>query len=257
MTEKDLTFWEHLDVLRGSLIRCIVAVFVCAIVAFAFKDTLFSLILWPQKADFPTYRLLGLLGGDHFSPIELINTGLAGQFIVHMKVALATGALIVSPYILYELFHFISPALYPNERRASLPALCAGFAMFILGVVLTYLLLFPVTFRFLGTYEVQEGVRNLINLESYISTLLIMSLMMGVLFELPVLSWLLAKLGLLTSAPMRHYRRHAVVVILIIAAVITPTGDVFTLTLVALPVYLLYEAAIWVVKATEKPKIDK
>lgn len=252
MKDNDLTFWEHLDVLRGGLIRCLVAVFVCAIGAFALKEKLFDLILWPQKADFPTYRLLGLSPDGSLSPIELINTGLAGQFIVHMKVALAVGALAVSPYVLFELFRFISPALYPHERRASLPAFCAGWAMFILGVLLTYWILFPVTFRFLGTYEVQAGVQNMINLESYISTLLIMSLMMGVLFELPVLSWLLAKMGLLTSAPMRHYRRHAIVVILIIAAVITPTGDIFTLSLVALPVYLLYEASIWIVKATEK-----
>ena len=171
-----------------------------------------------------------------------------------MKVALTVGALLVSPYLLYEAIRFVSPALYPNERKASLPAVLAGYGMFLLGVALTYLVLFPFTFRFLGTYQVQSDVANLISLDSYVSTLLIMCLMLGVLFELPVLCWLLAKLGLLTSEPMRRYRKHAFVAILIVSAVITPTGDIFTLSLVTLPVYVLYEAGIWVVKRVEKQK---
>jgi sec-independent protein translocase protein TatC len=255
----DLTFWQHLDVLRGSMIRCLVAVTVCAVAAFCLKDSLFHFILWPQKADFPLYRLLESVTGNHspltITSIPLISTGLAQQFIVHMRVALAVGALIVSPYILYELFRFVSPGLYPNERKAGLPALVAGWGMFLLGVALTYLVLFPFTFRFLGTYQVQSGVENLITLDSYVSTLLIMSLMMGVLFELPVLCWLLAKLGLLSAAPMRTYRKHAFVLILILAAVITPTGDIFTLSLVSLPIYVLYEASIGVVKHVERQKI--
>lgn len=258
MNDKDLTFWEHLDVLRGGLIRCLVAVFACAIAAFVLKEQIFNLVLWPQKADFPTYRLLSIFNSPfsivNFPEIPLINTGLAQQFIIHMRVALAIGALLVSPYILYELIRFVSPALYPNERAASLPAVLAGYVMFILGVALSYLLIFPFTFRFLGTYQVQADVPNLITLDSYISTLLILSLMMGVFFELPVLCWLLAKLGLLTSEPMRTYRRHAIVAIVILSAVITPTGDIFTLSLVSLPIYVLYEAGICVVKRVEKQK---
>ncbi|MBO7545437.1 MAG: twin-arginine translocase subunit TatC [Paludibacteraceae bacterium] len=268
-SSSDLTFWEHLDVLRGSLIRCLVAVFGCAIVAFVLKEQIFDLVLWPQKADFPTYRLLDSLSSTFLYPqgvrslrvdlrllttIPLISTGLAQQFIIHMRVALALGALLVSPYILYELIRFVSPALYPNERAAALPAVLAGYVMFLLGLALSYLLIFPFTFRFLGTYQVQAGIANLISLDSYISTLLILSLMMGVFFELPVLCWLLAKLGLLTSAPMRHYRRHAVVAIVILAALITPTGDIFTLSLVSLPIYVLYEAGICLVKRVEKQK---
>ena len=255
MNEKDLTFWEHLDVLRGSLIRCLVAVLGCGVLAFVLKEQLFDLVLWPQKADFPTYRLLQRLSpNSDFSPIELINTGLAQQFIVHMKVALTVGALLVSPYLLYEAVRFVSPALYPNERKASLPAVLAGYVMFLSGVALTYLVLFPFTFRFLGTYQVQTDVANLITLDSYVSTLLVMCLMMGVLFELPVLCWLMAKLGLLTSAPMRKYRKHAFVAILIVSAVITPTGDIFTLSLVSVPIYVLYEAGICVVKRVERQK---
>lgn len=252
MSENDLTFWQHLDVLRGSLIRCLVAVAVCTVAAFCLKEPLFRLILWPQQPDFPTYRLLRLISADTIPSIQLINTGLAGQFIVHMRAALAVGALVVSPYILFELFRFISPALYPAERRASYPALVMALVLFFLGVALTYLVIFPFAFRFLGTYQVQEEVQNLISLESYLSTLLILCLMLGILFELPVLSWLLGRLGLLTSAPMRHYRRHAVVLIMIISAVITPTGDIFTLLLVSIPIWLLYEASILVVRTTEK-----
>ena len=264
----NLTFWQHLDVLRGALIRCLVAVVACAVVAFCLKDPLFHLILWPQKTDFPLYRLLGAMPSSfhlspftfHLSPftfdeIPLISTGLAHQFLAHMRVALAVGALVVSPYILFEVFRFLAPGLYPNERRAGLPALVAGWVVFFAGVAFSYCVLFPFTFRFLGTYRVQSGVENLITLDSYISTLLLMCLMMGVLFELPVLCWLLARLGLLTAAPMRTYRKHAFVAILILAAVITPTGDLFTLSLVALPIYVLYEASIGVVKRMERQKI--
>lgn len=254
---EEQTFWQHLDVLRTTLIHCIIAVMGCGVVAFCLKDQLFQLILWPQKADFPTYRLLlsfGPLSSSDMPAIELINTGLAQQFIIHMQTALALGAMAASPYILYELMRFISPALYPHERKASFPAVIAGYVMFLLGVALSYLLIFPFTFRFLGTYQVQESVANLITLDSYISTLLVMSILMGVLFELPILSWVMAKLGMLKADFMSRYRRHAIVIILIIAAVITPTGDAFTLSLVALPVYLLYELSIWVVKAVEKNK---
>lgn len=255
MDRQDLTFWEHLDVLRGSMIRCLVAVFACGIVAFIFKEQLFHFVLWPQKADFPTYRLLSTLNAPlstlNFPEIPLINTGLAQQFIVHMKTALAVGALLVSPYLLYELMHFVSPALYARERKTAFPAVLAGFVLFLLGMALSYFLLFPLTFRFLGTYQVQADIPNLISLDSYISALLILCLMMGVLFELPVVCWILARLGLLKAADMRKYRRHAFVAIMIIAAVITPTGDIFTLTLVTLPVYLLYEVSIAIVRATK------
>ena len=253
---KDLTFWEHLDVLRGGIIRCLIAVAVCAVGAFLLKDQLFALVLGPQQPDFLTYRLLRRLSPDYtFTPIVIINTGLAQQFIIHMRVALAVGALCVSPYILYEAVRFVSPALYPNEREASLPAVIAGYVMFLLGMAVAYFLIFPFTFRFLGTYQVADAVENLISLDSYISTLLVLCLLMGVLFELPVLCWLLARLGLLTAAPMTKYRKHAFVVIMVLAAVITPTGDIFTLSLVTLPVYVLYEAGICVVKRVEKKKI--
>ena len=184
--------------------------------------------------------------------VRLINTGLAEQFVIHMKVSLYAGLLCASPYVIYLLFRFVSPALYDNERRYAVRTVGAGYVMFLLGTALNYFLIFPLTFRFLGTYQVSAEVENTVTLQSYMDTLLMMSLTLGIVFEIPVLCWLLARFGVLTSSFMRRFRRHAVVVVLVAAAVITPTSDVFTLLLVAFPMWLLYEAGIWVVAATEK-----
>ena len=165
-----------------------------------------------------------------------------------MKTALCAGVLCASPYILYQLFRFASPALYDNERRYAVRMVGGGYAMFSLGVLISYFLIFPLTFRFLGTYQVSGEVDNLIALDSYISTLVMMCLAMGIVFEIPILSWLFAKLGFLSADFMRSYRKHAVVIILIVAAIITPTSDVFTLSLVALPMWVLYEVSILIVK---------
>jgi sec-independent protein translocase protein TatC len=158
---------------------------------------------------------------------------------------------LASPYIIYQLFRFVSPALYANERRYVVQMTFWGYLLFMLGVLLNYFLIFPLTFRFLGTYQVSALVENTITLTSYVDTLMMLSLMMGIVFEIPILSWLFARLGFLTSSFMKKYRRHAIVLILIVAAFITPTSDVFTLTLVSLPMYLLYEISISVVKRTE------
>ena len=161
---------------------------------------------------------------------------------------MCTGVLCASPYILYQLFRFVSPALYANERKYVVRVVGYGYIMFMVGVLISYFLIFPLTFRFLGTYQVSDQVENMISLQSYISTLLMMSLAMGIVFEIPILSWLFAKLGFISADFMRRYRRHAVVIILVVAAIITPTSDVFTLLLVSLPMWLLYEVSIWIVK---------
>lgn len=186
---------------------------------------------------------------DPFS-VRLINTGLAQQFIIHMKTALCAGVLCASPYILYQLFRLVSLALYNNERRYVMRMVGGGYAMFGLGVLVSYFLIFPLTFRFLGTYQERGEVDNLITLDSYISTLVMMCLAMGIVFEIPMLSWLFAKLGFLSADFMRRYRKHAVVIILVVAAVITPTSDVFTLSLVALPMWILYEIGILIIDKT-------
>ena len=178
----------------------------------------------------------------------MINTGLDEQFVTHMNTALCAGVLCASPYVLYELFRFISPALYAHEKRFAMPVIFGGYVMFMLGVLLSYYLIFPLTFRFLGTYQVSEDVANMISLQSYMSTLVLMSLSMGIVFEMPVVSWLMARMGLLSSSFMSRYRRHAIVVILIVAAIITPTSDIFTLLMVSLPMWLLYEVSVGIVK---------
>lgn len=246
-----MDFWEHLEELRGCLLKALVAVALCAVAAFCCKDWLFALVMAPSKPDFVTYRLFSRLTGvDNDFHIDLFNPELAQQFLVHMKVALWMGLLLVSPYLLYLLFHFVAPGLYAHERHYALRAVGGGYVMFLMGVALNYLLIFPLTFRFLGTYQVSADVPNQIALSSYISILLMLCFLMGVVFELPVLCWLLAKIGLLKPDFMRKYRKHAVVAILIIAAVITPSGDAMTLSMVALPIYALYEISILVVKKT-------
>jgi sec-independent protein translocase protein TatC len=239
-----LTFWDHLDELRTSLFRIICAVALFAVIAFVMKEELFGIILAPRSSDFITYRLLGT---DDFS-IHLMNTGLTEQFMIHMQTAIYAGLLIASPYILYELFRFVSPGLYANERRYAVWIVGAAYLMFIIGTLVNYFIVFPFTVRFLGTYQVSPDVANMLTLQSYIDTLLGMSLIMGVVFELPVVCALMGRMGLINGNMMSTYRRHALVAILIVAAIITPTTDVFTLFVVALPIYLLYEISILIVR---------
>lgn len=243
-----MTFWEHLDALRTCIIKAIVMVVVFGLAAFCMKEQLFSIVLAPRSCDFVTYRLMG---AEPFH-INLMNTGLTEQFMIHMKTAMYAGLLVASPYVIYLIFGFIAPALYSNEKRYVAQATVGAYAMFIIGALVNYFIVFPLTVRFLGTYQVSSDVRNMLTLQSYIDTLLSMTFVMGVLFELPIVSWLLARMGILKHKLMETYRRHAIVAILIVAAVITPTGDIFTLIVVALPIWLLYEVSILVVKRNEK-----
>ena len=251
------TFWEHLDELRAVLIRIVAVTLVCGIGAFCFKEQLFAIVLAPQDGDFITYRLLDKIAsmtgsrGEAFA-VPLINTGLAQQFLIHMRVAFCAGILCASPYIIYQIFRFVSPALYDDERRHAVRVVASGYIMFAAGILLCYFLIFPLTFRFLGTYQVSAGVANMITLDSYISTLVTLCFAMGMLFEIPLLSWFFARLGLISADLMGRYRRHAIVAILVVAAIITPTSDIFTLFVVSLPIWLLYEASILIVRRTRK-----
>ncbi len=246
--QSGMTFWDHLDELRTSLIRTTVAVVAFAILAFVMKDTLFTVVLAPHTSDFVTYRLLET---DAFS-LHLMNTGLTEQFMIHVRTALYAGVLLASPYVLYELFRFVSPALYANERRYAVWIVGAAYVMFIIGTLTDYFVVFPLTVRFLGTYQVSPDVANMLTLQSYIDTLLGMSLVLGIVFELPVVCGIMGRMGLLTEHRMSEYRRHAIVGILVVSAVITPTTDVFTLFVVALPIWLLYEASILIVRLTRR-----
>ena len=255
------SFWDHLDVLRAAIMKSLLVAVVFGLVAFCFKEELFAVILAPKNAGFITYRMLYALSGlvtEADTPdflVKLINTGLAEQFIIHMKTALCIGVLCASPYILYQLFRFVSPALYANEKKYVVRMVGGGYIMFMIGVAISYFLIFPLTFRFLGTYQVSGEVENMIALQSYISTLMTMSLAMGLVFEIPILSWLFAKLGFLSADFMRKYRKHAIVIILVVAAIITPTSDVFTLSLVALPMWVLYEISIFIVSKAKGERV--
>ena len=242
--QNDQTFWDHLEVFRGTLIRSLSAVLVLSIAAFVFKDQLFGILFAPAKGDFILYRLLGV----KLHEIKLINIELASQFIVHLEVSLVAGVVCAMPVIIVELYRFVAPALYEREKQYSVGLVLCGVLLFAAGVLLNYFIIFPFAFRFLAEYQVDPMVVNQISLRSYISTLLLLSLIMGVLFEMPVLAWFLGKMGILDAQTMGRYRRHALVGLLILSAVITPTGDAFTLLLVTVPLYALYEISIVVVR---------
>ena len=239
-----MSFWDHLDVLRGSLMRMLAVTVAMGVVAFCLKDVLFAVVMAPGRSDFFIYQWLG--GGD-FS-IRFVNTGLTEQMMVHLKVAFMAGLLTASPYVLYLLFRFISPALYERERRYSVRLTLAAYVMFIVGMAVNYFIIFPLTVRFLGTYQVSADVENMLTISSYVDTMLSMTFLFGLMFEIPVLAWLLGRFGLLRASWMRRYRRHAIVAILVVAAIITPTSDVFTLLIVALPIWLLFEASVFLVE---------
>ena len=254
--DEPMTFWDHLEALRGVILRILAVAVAGFIIAFCLKEPLFRLILAPSSPDFILYRWItavaGSMGIDATAlqdfNVDLFSTTLTAQFMIHMKMAFYVSVVVIMPYILYLLFGFVSPALHADERRSSTKVVVWSYILFMAGIVLDYLIIFPLAFRFLGTYQVSTSIPNMITLESYTDLLITLTLLMGILFELPILAWFLHKLCLIDSTFMKKYRRHAIVVILIITAIITPTTDVFTLTIVTLPIYLLYELSIAIVR---------
>lgn len=253
-----LTFGGHLEVFRQMLFRILGVAGVIAAVVFCFKDITWQLLLAPSEWDFCTYRWLETvmqsIGIDfHFNEfhVEMIATDLSSQFVTHITTAVYLGLLGASPYILYELFRFISPALYENEKKYSVQVAGIIYMLFLLGVLMSYFVLFPISFRFLGTYSVSAKVVSNITLDSYISTFVSLTLVMGLVFQLPVIAFFLGKLEFVTSEMLSRYRKHAFLVIMLVAAIITPP-DLMTLILVTIPLYLLYEFSIRVVRWVEK-----
>ena len=253
-----LTFGGHLEVFRQMLFRILGVSGVIAAVVFCFKDITWDLLLAPSEWNFCTYKwieqAMQAVGVDfHFNEfhVEMIATDLSSQFMTHITTAVYLGVLGASPYILYELFRFISPALYENERKYSVQVAGIIYMLFILGVLMSYFVLFPISFRFLGTYSVSARVVSNITLDSYISTFVSLTLVMGVVFQLPVIAFFLGKMGVVTSELLSQYRKHSFLVIMLVAAIITPP-DLMTLILVTIPLYLLYEVSIRVVKIVEK-----
>ncbi len=253
-----MTFGEHLEELRQMLLRILVAVMVIAIVVFCFKDWTFRMLLAPSQWDFITYRYIEKFLhwlGSSFSfdeyHVNLIATELSSQFMTHVTAAFYLGLLGASPYIIYELFRFVTPALYENERKYSVRVAIIVFVLFIVGVLMSYYILFPISFRFLGTYSVSDMVESNITLHSYISTFTTLTLIMGLVFQLPVIAFFLGKIGIVKSDFLKRYRKHAFVAIMVVAAIITPP-DLMTLILVTIPLYLLFEVSISILKRMER-----
>lgn len=239
-----MTFWDHLEDLRMSIFRMI-AVFAAVVVGlFFFKDFLFGeVILGPSRADFFLYRLLG----TEFS-MELVNLEVAAQFMIHMKVTFLSALVMTFPYIIYEVWRFIAPALYDNERKAVRGAFLFASFLFYLGVVVGYALIFPLMLNFFAGYHVSPEIPNTFSLSSYIALLTSMVLTFGIVFEFPTVVVALSSLGVLKKKTLTSFRKHAVLVVAILAAVITPSGDPFTMLVVSVPLYLLYEFSILLCK---------
>ena len=255
---QEMSFWDHLDALRGVLVKIAVVLMSMAIIFFIFMPGIFdNIILAPCKGDFVLYRIFekittGVPGLPQFTTqgfhVDLINIQLASQFFIHMSTSFWLALVFSFPVVIYLLWTFVAPALYDNEKRGIKRAFAFGNLMFFLGVSVGYFVVFPVTLRFLADYHVSAMVPNQISLDSYMDTFLMLIFVMGIIFELPLLAWLLGNIGVLHGGFFKKYRRHAIVALLILAAFITPTGDPFTLTIVFLPIYLLYEMSAWLVK---------
>ena len=256
------TFWDHLDALRAVFIKILAVVAVAAIAAFCVMPWLFDhFVMAPCYPDFPLYRLLDYIA-EHsplslgFTPepfsLEPVSLELTSQFFVHLSASCWTAVVVGFPIIIYLLWGFVSPALYDHERRGIRRAFVFGNLMFYFGVAVGYLVVFPLALRFLATYHLSESISTMVSLDSYMDNFYTLILLMGAVFELPLVAWLLGKMGIVTSRFFRKYRRHAIVGLLIVAAAITPTGDPFSLLAVFVPLYALWEfSAAIVPKPTE------
>lgn len=253
-----LTFGGHLEVLRQMLFRILAVSGFFAGIIFWFKDATWNFLLAPSEYDFCTYRwvetFMQTIGNTSFKfeefYVDLIATDLSSQFMTHITTACYLGLLCASPYVVWELFRFVSPALYENEKKYSVQVAVVIYILFVIGVLMTYYVLFPISFRFLGTYSVAERVHSTITLDSYVETFTCLTLMMGLVFQLPIIAFTLAKMDMISSELLSTYRKHAFLLIMFVAAVITPP-DIMTLVLVTVPLYLLFEISIKVVKTVE------
>ncbi len=253
-----MSFWGHLEALRWTLFRMLAVFFCGAVAAFVAMPRIFDrFILGPVSSDFFLYRLLARIGDRFpFMPdfcsrefhVDIININVSSQFMTHISTSFYLAVVLVFPYLLYELWKFIRPALYDNEMRHVRLAFICGTLMFYAGCAVGYCLVFPFTFRFLAEYQLSVSIVNQINLSSYIGIFLMMIFVMGLVFELPVLAWVLSRMGIVNRALLVKGRRYAVVGLLVLSAIITPSGDPFTLAVVFVPLYLLYELSVCVVR---------
>ena len=260
----EMSFWDHLEEFRWTLFRVIFALLIFTVGGFFVMPYLFdTVILKPCFGDFYTYRWMCKVSSvvpflpdfcDQHFYINIVNLNLTTQFFTHMSTSFWLAFLLTFPYLVYEIWKFISPALYPNEKKSVKGVFLLGTGMFFVGCAVGYFLVWPATLRFLATYDLSDAITQQLSLESYMDNFILMIFIMGIVFEMPLVSWLLSKLGLLKRSFFRKYRRYAVVGLLLAAAIITPSGDPFTLSIVFLPLWGLYELSAFFVK--EDPPED-
>lgn len=253
-----MTFWDHIEELRWVALRVVCVWIAIAIGYFIAMPYIFeSVILAPCSNDFPLYEFMRELSvrfgmdGDFIDQefsVKLININLAAPILIHLSTSFSLSVVTAMPYLFYEIWRFITPALYPKERSGVRRAFLFGSVMFYFGLLVGYYLIYPLALRFLATYQLSDLVENTLSLNSYIDNFTMMILSMGIAFEIPLILWLLSLMGLVTRSMLRRYRRHAIVAIVVLAAVITPTSDPFTLTVVALPLYLLFELSVLIIR---------
>jgi len=258
----EMSFLEHLEEFRWHIIRSVVAVMIFAVVAFVLKDLIFdTIILNPRRPEFWTNRMFARLGDMvgsealkiNQNPLELISIKIAGQFMTHIWVSIIAGFIIASPVVFYEFWRFIKPALYDNEKQHASGAVFFTSVLFLMGVLFGYYLIVPLSIHFLGTYNVSGDVTNQINLKSYIGSVTSISLAAGVIFLIPIFSYFLSKVGLLTPQFMKTYRKHSYVVMLLLSAIITPP-DIFSQIMVCFPLVFLYEIGIIISRRVVKKR---
>lgn len=264
-TDGDMTFLQHLEELRWHIIRAILAIVAGAIVAFMFKNFIFdTVILAPNNPDFITNRLLCRLADAvnapalciNQNPVELISIKMSGQFTTHINISLVAGLIMAFPYVFWEFWSFFRPALYEKERKYARGAVAMASLLFLTGILFGYFIITPLSINFLGSYRVSDIVNNQINITSYIGSVTSVALSAGITFELPIVVFFLARIGVVTPEFMRKYRKHSIVVVLLIAAVITPP-DVFSLILVTIPLILLYELSIFIAARVVRKRAEQ
>ncbi|PZX19262.1 sec-independent protein translocase protein TatC [Breznakibacter xylanolyticus] len=260
--DREMSFWEHVETLRKHLIRSVLAIGILAIAAFIFSDVIFNdVILAPKEPDFFTNRWLCTLAGFmhtpqlciNQNPLPLTNISMSGQFTTHIWVSVIAGFILAFPFICMELWRFIKPALGTNAIKQSSSFILMTSLLFMVGILFGYYIIAPMSIEFLGHYQITADISNQITLTSYISTVSGIVLSSGIAFELPVVIWLLARLGVVDVKGLKKYRRHAMVVIVVFAAIITPP-DVVSQILVSVPMILLFEAGIHIASGVERKR---
>lgn len=269
----EMSFFEHLEALRWHIIRSAIAVLIFTIFAFAFFRTIFKgIILAPTRTDFWTYRMMCSAGNSlhrmisfinpddfcvHSINMKLINTDLAGQFNLQLNSSIMIGLILGIPYLLYELWKFIKPALHEKERKAASGFVFYCSLLFFLGVLFGYYVVTPLSIRFFATYNVSDTIVNMFSIDSFMSSVTMLTFLAGIVFQLPIVVYILSTLGMLTPKFMRKSRRYATIIILVLAAIITPSPDALTMLVVAMPLFLLYEFSIGVSAMVERRRLKR